>query len=173
MNERVKGNRGRGQASLLSVYKHVSCPWRRLDSEVHDNPIKVVSPTWNIISVAKSNNTIIFIKHSAKSFIYIVSSTCSFHLKVDSCHSCAQYSSIMFYLKVNPNIFIVSIPNPHLSVASASHPMSVFLLILSLAHLVPSTLASFQFLILTSRSLHRFLFFPKQYFPRCPCKFLP
>ena len=59
MNERVKGKRGRGQASLLSVYKHVSCPRRRLDSEVHDNPIKVVSPTWNIISIAK----IIFIKN--------------------------------------------------------------------------------------------------------------
>ena len=44
-----------------------------VDSEVHDNPIRVVSPTWNIISIAKSSNTITFNKHSAKSFIYIIS----------------------------------------------------------------------------------------------------
>ena len=93
-----------------------------VDSEVHDNPIRVVSPTWNIISIAKSSNTITFNKHSAKSFIYIISSTCSFQLKVSSCHSYAQYSSIMFHLRVNPNIFMVSTPHPHLSVASASHP---------------------------------------------------
>ena len=56
------------------------------------------------------------------SFIYIISSTCSFQLKVSSCHSYAQYSSIMFHLRVNPNILMVSTPHPHLSVASASHP---------------------------------------------------
>ena len=136
-----------------------------VDSEVHDNPIRVVSPTWNIISIAKSSNTITFIKHSAKSFIYIISSTCSFQLKVSSCHSYAQYSSIMFHLRVNPNIFMVSTPHPHLSVASASHPMPVFLLILSLAHLIPSTLASFKFLILSClKDFAQVFIFPKTIF---------
>ena len=64
MNQRVKENRGSGQISISHTHGEDA------DSEVHDNPIRVVSPTWNIISIAKSNNTIMFINHSAEFYIH-------------------------------------------------------------------------------------------------------